>query len=444
MKRILAVLMVMLLSFSLFACGAEEPAATTQAAEAAGEFKVGFGRADITSKTSVPLAGYGNTTERMSQGALTFLYATCIAITDRAGESVLFYTIDHVCTNADWMEDFRTAITEVTGVPGDRILMSATHTHSGPDVRDQVTPSHPYYTVYKDGLVAAAKQAMEDQAPATVASGSTTVDGLNFVRHYMMSDGNMAGDNYGDFTVAKAVDNHHKADNEVQIIQFAREGKKDVVMINFQVHPKLTSTASSDYGLRTRMLQSADVVYSTVEYMEKNADVQAAYFQGACGNLNPLDSYIPEHNGLEQTDFKLYGAKLGGAVLDALDGLKEMTVEPAITTKQTIYEVPYKNGGDPNRMELDAVKLGDIGFVTAPYEMFDTNGVQIKDGSPFETTFVITYANGRFAYVPSDDTYDYTTADGSVAYEITLSYVNRGAAEDLVAQFLSMLNELAG
>ena len=242
---LLAVLMVMLLCFSLFACGAEEPAATTQAAEAAGEFKVGFGRADITSKSSVPLAGYGNTTERMSQGALTFLYATCIAITDGAGESVLFYTIDHVCTNADWMEDFRTAITEATGVPGDRILMSATHTHSGPDVRDQVTSSHPYYAIYKEGLISAAKQAMADQTPATVASGSTTVDGLNFVRHYMMSDGNMAGDNYGDFTVAKAVDNHHKADNEVQIIQFAREGKKDVVMINFQVHPKLTSTASS-------------------------------------------------------------------------------------------------------------------------------------------------------------------------------------------------------
>lgn len=436
MKKLLSFLLVSVLCLSLLACG------NTAKPQGPKEFSVGFGRADITSKTSVPLAGYGKTTERMSEGILTPLFATCIAITDETGKTVMFYTIDHVCTNAEWMPDFRSAITEATGVPGDCILMSATHTHSGPDVRDQVTPTHPYYAFYKKGLVDAAVQAMADRSPATVHSGSTTVDGLNFVRHYYMSDGNMAGDNYGDFANATAVDNHHKADNEVQIINFVRQDKKDVVMFNFQVHPKLTSTASSPYGLQNRMLQSADVVYSTVAYMEKTADVLGAYYQGAAGNLNPLDGYIPAHNALEQTDYTLYGKKLGNAVLDALANLPAMTAAPTLTTKQTIFEVPHRNGGDPNRMELNAVRLGNIGFVTAPYEMFDTNGIQIKDGSPFETTFVITYANGRFAYIPSDEVWDYTTADGSVAYEITLGYVNRGAGEVLVEQFLRMLEDV--
>jgi len=439
MKKALSFLLLAAIVLGLCACGG----GNTEDTPKLEGFNVGFGRADITSKSSVPLAGYGNTTERMSQGFLTPLYATCIAMTDENGETVMFYTIDHVCTNADWMPDFRSAITEATGVPGDRILMSATHTHSGPDVRDQVTPTHPYYAFYKQGLVDAAVQAMADRAPATVHSGSTTVDGLNFVRHYFMSDGNMAGDNYGDFKNATPVDNHHKADNEVQILNFQRESKKDVIMFNFQVHPKLTSTASSPYGLANRMLQSADVVYSTVAYMEKTADVQAAYFQGAAGNLNPLDSYISAHNSLVQTDYLLYGEKLGGAVLEALDGLTAMTATPTIKTKQNMYQIDHRDGGTMT-MELDAVTLGDVGFVTAPYEMFDTNGKQIKDGSPFETTFVITYANGRFAYVASDDAYDYTTADGSVAYEITLGYVKRGAAEELVQQFISMLKELKG
>lgn len=435
MKRFFSLLLVVCLCLGLLACGAE----TTEPQV----FRVGFGRADITSKTSVPLAGYGNTTERMSEGILNYLYATCIAITDENGESVLFYTLDLVCTNAEWMPDLRAAITAATGVPAERILMSATHTHSGPDIRDQINQTHPYYAFFKDAVVAAATQAMNDRAAATVASGSTTVDGLNFVRHYIMSDGNMAGDNYGDFENATPVDNHHKADNEVQIIRFIREGQKDVVMLNFQVHPKLTSTASSAYGLKTRMLQSADIVFSTVDYMEKNGDVHAAYFQGAAGNLNPLDSYIPEHNTFIQTDYLRYGEKLGGAVLDALDSLTPMAVAPTLVTQQTMYDLPHRNGGTLT-MELDAVKLGDIGFVTAPYEMFDTNGVFIKDNSPFATTFVITYANGRFAYVASDDAYDYTTADGSVAYEITLGYVKRGAAEELANQFVSMLKDLEG
>ena len=50
-------------------------------------FTVGYARTDITPSESVPLAGYGNTMQRLSQGVLDPLYATCIAIT--AGENTL-------------------------------------------------------------------------------------------------------------------------------------------------------------------------------------------------------------------------------------------------------------------------------------------------------------------------------------------------------------------
>lgn len=440
MKRLLSLLLITVMIFALCACGGEEEAPKLEG------FHAGYGRASIAGPTGTPLAGYGDTLNRLSEGMMNQLYATCIAMTDDAGKTVLLYTADAICTNTEWMEDMRKAITEATGVPADCIHLTATHSHSTPDIRDALNQQSTYYTdIYLPGFVQAGKQAMEDRAPATVSSGSTQVQGLNFIRHYEMSDGNMAGDNFGVTKGVKAVKNHHVADEQVQLIRFVRQDKKDIVAINFQAHPKLVSTAATAYGQANRKMQSSDFVGGTRDYVEANADVLFAYYQGAAGNINPLDYYIPTQNTPAQSDIKAYGKALGGAVIEAMDSLTEMTAEPVLKTKQTIFMADSKNGGEKLAMELDAVVLGDIGMVTAPYEMFDTNGLQIKEGSPFETTFVITYANGRFAYVGSDETWDYKTADGSVAYEIgALGYVVRGTGEKLAEEFVSMLEELNG
>ena len=45
------------------------------------QLKVGYSRVDFTPEMSVPLAGYGNTHKRMSQGYYSRIYTTCIAIT---------------------------------------------------------------------------------------------------------------------------------------------------------------------------------------------------------------------------------------------------------------------------------------------------------------------------------------------------------------------------
>ena len=54
----------------------------------------GYSRVDITPDFSVPLAGYGNTRMRMSQGYVNRQYATCIAITDQDGKTVLLISCD--------------------------------------------------------------------------------------------------------------------------------------------------------------------------------------------------------------------------------------------------------------------------------------------------------------------------------------------------------------
>lgn len=400
--------------------------------------RVGFGRTDITGNSPLPMGGYGDPLNRISQGVLAPLCATCVAITDPAGKTVLLYTIDHLCTNQDWMPDLRAAIAATTGVPAGHIMLCATHTHSGPDVRNTITTDHSYYAYFRAQLVSAAQAAMEDRAQSTVQTGDTSVQNLNFVRHYRMADGNMAGDNFGNSKVG-AVCNHHPADNQVRLIRFSRQEKPDILLMNFQVHPKLSSTGCSRYGRANRLLMSSDIVGATRVYVEENAPVLVAYYQAAAGNLNPIEPYLTAPEKEKRQSLEAYGAALGGAVVEAMGSLQPMTAAPVLKVKRETFETRHKKDGSLLSMELNAISLGDIAFVTAPYEMFDTHGKQIRENSPFGTTFVLTYANGRFGYIATEETWDYPTADGRIAWELVLGYVTRGTGEQLVQRFVAML-----
>ena len=51
-------------------------------------------------------------------------------------------------------------------------------------------------------------------------------------------------------------------------------------------------------------------------------------------------------------------------------------------------------------MILNAISIGELALVNVPYEMFDANGRQIKDNSPFQVTYVLTCGAGS-GYIPS-------------------------------------------
>ena len=97
-------------------------------------FSVGYARVDITPTESVPLAGYGNTLQRLSQGVLDPLYATCIAITDNSGSTVLLCTVDLINSLKLYSDPARDAISKQYGIDRDAVVFSAIHTHSAPDL----------------------------------------------------------------------------------------------------------------------------------------------------------------------------------------------------------------------------------------------------------------------------------------------------------------------
>ena len=204
------------------------------------EFLTGFGRVCITPAAPVPLAGYGNTSLRISQTVDSDLYCTCVAFTGTNGQTALVMTCDLVVTWAEWADPARQAASQATGVPVENIVVCSTHTHEGPDLENENFES---ILDYKKSLVhwiaEAAELAMADRSPAKLFSGTTQLERVNYVRHYVLANGTYAGDNFGDFTSAPIVNSTTEADRTMQLLRFVREGGRDIILANWQTHLQL-------------------------------------------------------------------------------------------------------------------------------------------------------------------------------------------------------------
>ena len=454
----------------LMTCACTE--VTNQAEEITATLQVGFGRTDITPEDSVPLAGYGNTSKRMSQDILDYLYATCIAITDAKGQTVLLYSQDLV--NSSQTETVRSAVSQTTGIPAENIMVAATHTHSAPDQSSKHENINFWKLDYVNAMVEAAQAALADRSDAEMYIGSTATDRLNFIRHYKLSDGTYGGSNFGNFANNPVQDYATENDPELQVIRFARaaEDKKDILLVNWQSHPLLT-------GGMTATDVSADFIGNARSYLEEKTGSLFAYFTGAAGNHNPVSRIVED---MRTEDHKEYGQMLGDHVLDALDNMAKLEtgdikinrqmytckinhdMEDRIEDAKKVAErynatdrdtgnilarelgfssvyhanaIIRRAGMEQTRdVELNAVSIGGFSLIAAPYEMFANHGTYIKEATPFDMTFVITCCNGVNGYIPSTDAYDYG------CYESHTGNFARETGDELAEKYVSMLNQL--
>ena len=91
---------------------------------------------------------------------------------------------------------------------------------------------------------------------------------------------------------------------------------------------------------------------------------------------------------------------------------------------------------EEEQMEISALRIGDLGFAFAPYEMFCANGEFIKDFSPFPMTVVASCANGAHSYLAS------ALAFTHGCYEVDNRRYPKGTAELLADNFVDMLKQL--
>ena len=431
----------------------------------------GFARADISPLESVPLAGFGNTSRRLSDSVSEPLYANVLALGDDGGNTALVAVLD-MGNMYPPLPSFRQDVADSLGLPREKGQICCTHSHSAPHIsNDEIDTIPRYCKLLREKLLESAAQAMADRREATLTVAAVETEGLNFVRRYVMVDGSYAGDNYGNHKLGYA-GHESEPDRVIQVVRFAREGAKDIVMANFQGHPHRASGAK-------KLNCTSDLVYWFRKELEDTLDCHALYFSGASGNVN-CHSRIAEEN--IYPDYITHGKALARYALDALKAQRPVAAGP-VQTHQKIYvgrcnhtedhkveqartvvarwkagaknkesligyedlfNSPYhassviSKAQRPETMdvELNAIRFGGVSMVFAPFELFCDLGADIKAGSPFDMTFVCCYANRIFSYMPTQLGFDHG------GYGPNQCRFMPGTGEILVEEFGQMLRAL--
>ena len=465
MKRIFAILLSLALVLGLCACG--ESGGREETAPAPVGLQIGYSKQNITPDYDIGLGGYSNWDTRISEGLVSYIYITCIAAT-YGDETVLLYTMDNCHFSATMANLIRDRVLEEHGIPGDRIFCGGTHTHSAPSFSGSTPAAKRYKEDVTQLALEAATEALADRAPAKLLTATHEVEGMNFVRHYIMDDGSYAGSNFGDLTNKTAVEHATDSDKRLVLVKFDREEKKDVLLVNWQAHP----ARATEIGYNNI---SADFPGFLRDEVELQTGMLCAYFTGASGNQNPDSSIKSEAHRLTYDE---YGIKMAGHVVEALSKLKEIgssgiqathqtftanvdhSWDPFVDKAKEVMKFDGKDNGEANRIgyqygfssrhqaraiisrakqpatkeiELYAFRIGDLGFISESYEMFSDAGIYIRANSPFETTFIISGNNG---YIASAEAFDYRS------YEADTGTYEKGTAEKLAERYVEMLKSV--
>ena len=420
MKRFLCLILCLVMTLGIFA-GCTQSGESGDSAATPSGFSVGYGKAVISPEHSVYLCGYGDPIEeRMSTTVTEPLYANCVAFTDEAGQTVIFISTDLLLAYTTFVKPIRELISKETGVPFDNIMFHCTHNHSGPSA----THDARYRQLLTDRCLEAAKDAMADRKPAQMYTTFTRPERVNTVRHYLKTDGNFQGEAVGAVAKNQLIGHYTYPDNLLQLVKFTREGGKDIIMINWQGHPRGTNP-----NPRTAATCNYPGVMRTT--IDEALGCESIFVLSGSGNMNN-NSQIPGE--VLYDNYMELGKGLGQTAIEATANFK-----PAKTGNIQIAKSYVNKAGkeDTSGAPLYAFSIGDLAFATAPFEIFSTNAVAVKETSKYPMTFYASCSNESHGYLPTPPSFDWEQH-----YEVRITNYPKGTAESVEAILIGLLDDI--
>lgn len=275
---------------------------------------------NITPNESLYLAGYPFV-QRFSTGVHDPLHSSALFLSDGITR-IIFLANDVIFVGKESASRVRRKISHKTGVPEKNIMVTATHTHSGPSTvtftagtQDPLLPkvNQEYIQCMEDGMVKAAICAFQKAVSAEVGLGIADVTGIGTNRH----DPKAASD----------------MDVPVLLVKNFLNKKPIACMVVCAMHPTVLHEDSTLYsgdfpGLGKSILQN--------EYLGKDCPV--IYHTGASGNQSPR--HVTRENTFEEA-YRLGNilARAVGKVISRINCSPDM----AIITLQRYVDLPKRS-----------------------------------------------------------------------------------------------------
>lgn len=399
-----------------------------------GVLKAGIAKADITPAIPVKLYGYASR-KTYSEGIHDPLNARVVAF-ENNGKRIVLVSTDIGSYGSEVFPVFQKAIMARFGLKESEIFLSTIHSHSSPVLSLNPQTGDPnnieYTRSFQEKLLTLIGEAMKNMKPVLTGAGSgSSPVGAN--RREMRPDGSIIlGRNPYGIT-----------DKEVLVMKIAEtDGKPVGALFDYATHS--TSLGPGN------MLVSGDVLGLSAQFVEKilGKDVISPVFAGASGNIDPWFRVLPEFNDEPGwiPEPVLLGTLLGEEVVHVFRRIKDLNGGGEIVTDYAVLECPGKiteeNKSLPDKpatvpVNITVARIGeDIAFVGFNLEMITEIGMEIKAGSPFRHTFVITHCNGASGYIVPKEFYK----EGG--YEVTATKFQIGSSDMVVKKTLRMLYDL--
>ena len=436
--------------------------------------QVGISKQIITPERGVSLAGYFN--PRPNTGVLDDIHVKAVlfkkddVVTGLVSFELIYTTLRLV--------DEVTAGLKTKGYDfADNLIMAATHTHTGPDLRSEKGGlSDEQFESMVNKAVCAIEEAYVNMRESSLEAAKTNNNPCAFNRRYWMKDGTVQT-NPGKLN--PNIDRPEgPVDDEFSMLAIKQDGCIVGLITNLCNHNDTVGgdLVSAEWPGRMERKIQAEMKY----------DVPVIQFNGCSGNINHFDV----STDMDQTSYAeacRIGEIYGQIACDLLDKLEPVEVD-GITADSMDFEIPYqviseervaearatiqrignvssdedltsegiaagsgavakmfaeqlldfkeKCSGKSRTFKLMNIKLGkDLMFISAPGEVFTEAGIDIKSKSPAKFNFVITYAMGSCGYMCMPECY------GRGGYEI-LPVVDGGPREDTIVRLMEAWGEL--
>ena len=453
-------------------------AAIAMAAPLHAEFKAGAVIVDI-SPPKLPVLVNGGMLSRYVDKINTRPHARAIVLSD--GKTQLAIVVADSCMmSREVLDEAKAMASAKTGIPADRMLISATHAHSVPASMGCLgTDADPSYVPFlKEKLGEAIAKAQAAMVPAKIGLGKGNAAEFTALRRWIRRPDRIAEDPFGNPTVRAAMHAGRNWDDvtgesgpedpDLSLISIQTiEGKPLAVLGNFSMHYFGDKDISADYfglfceGLKQRIAPEGDFV--------------GIMSHGCSGDIYRVDYTVPEKDrpkptideyaaGLLDIAMKAYSAIEYRADVDVAMQERRMTLKYRVPDKQRLEWAQRIVAGMGDRLPktptevyareqimlnerrqtevvVQALRVGDIGIATTPTETYAITGLKIKAASPLPKNIVIELANGGDGYIPPPEQHLFggynTWAARSAGLEVM--------AEPKIAQAaIGLLEEVSG
>lgn len=437
------------------------------------EWRVGAAAVDVTPALGTPMAGYYS--PRGAESVHDPLFAKAIVV-ENEGRKIALVSLDLITTTRDLVVEARKEIERLSHIQSESVMISATHTHTGPVVASATARdvalggSNELATRFRAELPAriaeAVRRADDRLVPAKIWAARGSESSIAFNRRYHMKDGTV-GWNPGKLN-PNVLKPAGTIDPEVPFVYCESLDRKPIaIYINYAVH--LDNVGGTSF--------SADMPYTLSRMIAefKGKDLISVFTAGCCGDVNHINTNWREVQHGHENAVRM-GVILAGSVLSAWPELeaieparidaRSVTVElatspiepgdldraravlaaieskrkPAPSFLETVkaYKVMDVNdrSGKPLEVEVQTIALGEkLAFVSLPGEIFVELGLAVKQDSPFPYTIIAELANGSIGYIPSRRAYP----QGN--YEVVSARCAQGSGEVLVDAAVRLLKE---